>query len=81
MESVLAKAEGVLHPMHVTVIDSYMPLVNCCRAMGDAPAAIKHLSQLIACLDTIVGMPSVEVFLASSCIVLKAALIGLLQVG
>ena len=47
--------------MHVHVIDSYMPLVNCCRAMGDAPAAIQYLSHLITCLDAIQGSPSVEV--------------------
>lgn len=33
-EAILAQAEGVLHPMHVTVIDALMPLVNCCRAAG-----------------------------------------------
>jgi hypothetical protein len=36
-EALLAEAEGVLHPQHVTIIDSLMPLVNCYRASG-APA-------------------------------------------
>jgi SET and MYND domain-containing protein len=61
LESLLNTAEGVLHPMHVTVIDCYMPLVNCCKAMGDTPAAIKYLSQLITSLDAILGSPTVEV--------------------
>ena len=33
-EAILAQADGVLHPMHVTIVDTLMPLVNCCRAAG-----------------------------------------------
>lgn len=43
-EAILAQADGVLHPMHVTVVDTLMPLVNCCRAAGAQPNSHSHAS-------------------------------------
>ena len=60
-EALLGHAEGVLHPMHVSAFDSLMPLVNCCRATGDGAGAVKHLTRMLDAMDTVCGLPTVEV--------------------
>ena len=49
--------------MHAIIVDCLMPLVNCSRAIQDHAAAIRHLQQLLAALELIIGCHSVEVFL------------------
>ena len=60
-ERLLARAHAQLHPMHVAAIDCLMPLVNCSRAVGDQPQAIKHLQQLLSALEAVYGCHTVEV--------------------
>ena len=46
-EALVAEAEAMLHPMHVTIIDCLMPLVNCNRAVGAplCPAPFSAMKQ------------------------------------
>ena len=60
-ERLLAQARAQLHPTHVAAIDCLMPLVNCSRAVGDPPQAIKHLQQLLGALEAVYGCHTVEV--------------------
>lgn len=60
-EAVLARAEGVLHPMHVSAFDSLMPLVNCCRSAGDGAGASRHLARMLDTMEAVCGLPTVEV--------------------
>ena len=60
-ERLLTLAQEALHPMHVTVIDCLMPLVNCARATQDAPGAIRYLQQLLSAIETMYGCQTVEV--------------------
>jgi len=59
----LSQAQEALHPMHSVIVDCLMPLVNCCRATDDTAEAIKHLQQLLAALEVILGCHTVEVMI------------------
>ena len=42
---------GKLHPLHVRIMDTHMPLVNSCRRMGDIQNAVRNLTQLISAME------------------------------
>lgn len=51
---------GKLHPMHVRIIDSLMPLSNGCRRAGDTVGAIKNVMGMIGAMDFYYSYPSIE---------------------
>lgn len=42
---------GKLHPLHVRIMDTHMPLVNSCRRRGDLQGAMRNLTQLITAME------------------------------
>lgn len=42
---------GKLHPLHVRIMDTHMPLVNSCRRTGNIQDAVKNLTQLINAME------------------------------
>ena len=51
---------GKLHPMHVRIIDTHMPLVNGCRKAGDIQGAVRNLTSLISAMEFHHASPFVE---------------------
>ena len=52
---------GQLHRWHVHAFDSLTPLMNACRATGDAPGSLPHATAVVAAIEGVQGpVPSVE---------------------
>jgi len=51
---------GKLHPMHVRIIDSYIPLSNGCRRTGDTVGAIKNVDAMINAMEFYYPLPCIE---------------------
>lgn len=51
---------GKLHPLHVRILDTHMPLVNSCRRMGDIQSAVRNLTQLISAMEYHHASPFLE---------------------
>ena len=52
---------GQLHRWHVHAFDSLTPLMNACRATGDAPGSLQHATAVVAAIEGVQGqVPSVE---------------------
>lgn len=48
------------HPLHVFLFDAFTPLMNCCRALGDAGEAIRVCRNIITSLEKVVPGSSLE---------------------
>ena len=59
-EAIVALSPKTLHPHHVLVFDSLMPLCNGLRASRDLAGAAKAVGDLIKAMDALVGVPSAE---------------------
>jgi len=59
-EAIVGLAPKTLHPHHVLVFDSLMPLCNGLRAAGDPAGAARAVDLLIRAMDALVGVPSAE---------------------
>jgi len=59
-ESIVALSPKKLHPHHVLVFDSLMPLCNGLRAAKDPSGAARAVGALISAMDALVGVPSAE---------------------
>jgi hypothetical protein len=60
LAAVAGLAPATLHPHHVLVFDSLMPLANGLRKAGDVAGAAKAVALLIAAMDALVGVPTAE---------------------
>lgn len=60
LAAVAALAPKTLHPHHVLVFDSLMPLANGLRKAGDGAGAAKAVAALVAAMDALVGVPTAE---------------------
>lgn len=60
LERFLADFTGKLHPLHVFLFDAFTPLMNCCRALGDAGEAIRVCRNIITSLEKVVPGSSLE---------------------
>ena len=58
--AVVSLSPKTLHPHHVLVFDSLMPLCNGLRAAGDTAGAARAVGSLIQAMDSLVGVPSSE---------------------
>ena len=58
--AIVGLAPKTLHPHHVLVFDSLMPLCNGLRAAGDPAGAARAVDLLIRAMDALVGVPSAE---------------------
>ena len=52
---------GKLHPMHVRIMDTHMPLVNGCRRTGDIQGAVRNLTAFITAMELHHASPLVEI--------------------
>eukprot|EP00803_Ostreobium_quekettii_P001913 evm.model.scf_457.5 EVM.evm.TU.scf_457.5 scf_457:69372-78580(-) len=52
--------QGRLSPMHVHLFDSWTPMMNCSRRMGDAQSSIKYCQKVIQAMETILDVPTIE---------------------
>ncbi|KAJ7542751.1 hypothetical protein O6H91_09G010100 [Diphasiastrum complanatum] len=60
LEQFLADFTGKLHPLHVLLFDALTPLMNCCRAMGDAEEGSRICRTIINCLEKVSSGPTLE---------------------
>lgn len=54
------QGQGKLHPMHVRIIDSHMPLSNGCRRTGETVSAIRNVNNMIDAMSFYYPHPSIE---------------------
>ncbi|EFJ31966.1 hypothetical protein SELMODRAFT_439878 [Selaginella moellendorffii] len=60
LESYLSEFTGKLHPLHVFLFDALTPLMNCCRAMGDAEEGLRVCRLILQCMEKVLPGPSLE---------------------
>ncbi|KAG0622645.1 hypothetical protein M758_3G113400 [Ceratodon purpureus] len=60
LERFLTDFSGKLHPLHVFLFDALTPLMNCCRALGDAGEAARVCRNIITSLEKVVPGNSLE---------------------
>lgn len=53
LERLLADFTGILHPLHVLLFDARTPLMNCCRAMGDAAEGIRQCLAILEAMQAV----------------------------
>lgn len=59
-ERFLVDFSGKLHPLHVFLFDALTPLMNCCRALGDAGEAARVCRNVLTSLEKVVPGYSLE---------------------